>query len=119
VVIDSSVWLEVAFSGPLSTECEKAISPNSVVPSIILFEVYKKIRLKRDESRALEFVGFLSRFSIHELSREVALLAADLSIEFNLAMADSFVLAHAKYLHTTLVTLDNDFSGISDVKVIR
>ena len=67
----------------------------------------------------MEAISALSSFGIRDLTREVALLGADLSIEFNLAMADGLVLAHARHLETELLTLDNDFASIPDVKVIR
>jgi toxin FitB len=120
MVVDSSVWLEVLFSGPLNEKCQKAIaSQRLTIPSIVVYEVYNKIKVKMDEAKALEVIGYLSRHAIAELTREIALLAADLSLELKLGMADSLVLAHARFLGVTLLTLDNDFSHISDVKVIR
>ncbi|MEW6055426.1 MAG: PIN domain-containing protein [Bdellovibrionota bacterium] len=49
----------------------------------------------------------------------MALYAADLSIEFELAMADSLILAFAKEAGVSLLTLDNDFAGIPNVVVVR
>lgn len=61
----------------------------------------------------------LSQFEVIDLTRDIALLAADLSIHEKLAMADSVVLASARAQQATLVTLDNDFSAVSDVRVLR
>lgn len=54
-----------------------------------------------------------------DLSRSIALDAADLSLTHGLAMADSLVLAHALAASATLVTLDNDFARVPQVKVLR
>ena len=120
MVVDSSVWLEIYYKTPLSSKCEKALSKAEIlVPSLVLFEVYKKLKTKVDESVALEVVGGLSQNRVLDFTREVALLAADLSIEHKLGMADSIVLAHSRYEDVMLVTMDSDFGGLENVRVIR
>jgi len=120
LVVDSSVWIEIAFGGPLAQRCESALARNQVfVPSLVIFEVYKKVKTSIDEAMALEVVGAMSIHSTTELTREVALLAADLAIEYRLAMADSIVLAHARQLSARLLTLDNDFASIPETTVLR
>jgi predicted nucleic acid-binding protein len=120
VIIDSSVWLEILRSGPLQIECERYIQKGGTkIPTLALYEVYKKIKTKVSEDVALEAVAVLSNFELVDLNREIALLAADLSIEHNMGMADSIVLACARYFKEKLVTLDNDFAGITNVIVIR
>ena len=44
------------------------------------------------------------------LNREIALLAADISIEYDIGMADSLVLGCTQFMGEPLVTLDNDFA---------
>lgn len=120
MVVDSSVWLEILRSGPLRAECERQIQKGKTkVPTLVLFEVYKKIKVKASEDLALEAVAALSRYELVDLNREIALLAADLSIEHDIGMADSLVLACAQFLGEPLVTLDNDFAGIGGAIVIR
>ena len=120
MIVDSSVWLEILFDGKLASACVRELAKGRIlIPSLVLFEVYKKTKLKTDESRALEAVGAISSHEILELTREVALLAADLSIEHRMGMADSIVLAHARHLGTRLITLDHDFAMIPDVSVLR
>ena len=50
-----------------------------------------------------------------ELSSSIALLAAKLSLDLKLPMADSIILATAQIHGAVLWTQDNDFEGISDV----
>ena len=120
MVVDSSVWLEIFLEGKLKDICRKTItSSKPKIPSLCLFEIYKKIKTQFSEGEALEAIGSLSQFIELPLTREVSLLAADLSLEFHLAMADSIVLAHARQQGEKLVTLDNDFANIPGVKVLR
>jgi predicted nucleic acid-binding protein len=89
------------------------------VPSLVFFEVYKKICQSGSEDIALKAVAFMSRFHSLDLTRDIALTAADHSISYKMAMADSFVWAHAMTCQAKLITLDNDFAGLPMVKVIR
>jgi toxin FitB len=61
----------------------------------------------------------LAQHTVADLTQEVALSAADLSIAHKLPMADSFVLAHAQRASATLVTLDDDFAGLPGATVLR
>lgn len=121
VVLDSSVWIEILGYGGLAKACTQALkgAEKVCVPTLVLFEVYKKIASSRSEDVALSAVALLSQHELADLTREVALAAADLSMQHGLAMADSFILAHAQRSGATLVTLDNDFATIPGVQVIR
>ena len=121
IVLDSSIWIEIFGGGRLAKACERERKNATEVhvPALILFEVYRKITVSVSEDRALSAVATMSQYLVIELTREVALLGADLSIEHKLSMADSLVLAHARFASAYLVTLDNDFTGIQGVKIIR
>ncbi len=120
MVVDSSVWLEILLEGKLSEPCSKIVeSSTPSIPSLCLYEIYRKLKVTFSESEALEAVGSLSAFTELSLTNEVALLAADISLQYKLAMADSIVLAHARQLEVPLITLDNDFAGIPGVKLLR
>ncbi len=120
MVVDSSVWLEILREGSLAHKCQKAFQRQSIqIPALVIFEVYKKLKQKASEDLALEAISAMSRYEVLDLTREVALAGADLSIRYGLAMADSLVLAHAVHLGTQLLTLDNDFTSIPNTKVIR
>jgi predicted nucleic acid-binding protein len=121
IVFDSSCWIEVLNGGPLSAECESELRRASrvIVPSTVFYEVYKKLSLMVSEDRGLSGVALLSQHEMVDLTRDLVLSAADLSIAHQLAMADSVVLAHAIQENATLVTLDNDFMKVPGAKVIR
>jgi predicted nucleic acid-binding protein len=89
------------------------------VPTLVLMEVYRKIKSNASEDLALEAMAYLSRHEVLDMNREVALAAADLCLEHRLPMADGIVLAHAEILEDRLLTLDNDFSGIPRALILR
>ena len=49
------------------------------------------------------------------MTGEIALTAADLSLEYGLAMADAMILATARMYRAELVTSDRDFESIPGV----
>jgi predicted nucleic acid-binding protein len=121
ILLDSSCWIEIFRGDKLSHRCQKELQSASVVivPTVVLFEVYRKINTSISEDQALSCIAVLSQYKNVELTREVALSAADLSIQLKLPMADSLILAHSQNENAILVTLDNDFSKIPGVKIIR
>lgn len=120
-VVDSCGWLEyfanetnADFFAPVIQDEERLL-----VPSICLYEVYKKLHQQFGKREALEAIGRLYRGSIVELSDEIALSAAQLSIQHRLPMADSIILATAQSHIATLWTQDEHFKDMEGVKYIE
>jgi predicted nucleic acid-binding protein len=89
-----------------------------VTPTIVVYEVYKKVRREKGEEMALEVYGQLARTRIVPLSEELAISAADLSLKLKLSMADSIIYASAKSEQARLVTSDEHFKGLEGVELI-
>lgn len=87
--------------------------------AIEVYEVYKVVRRDLSEERAVEAVSALKRARIVPVDESLALDAADVSLRFGLAMADSLVYATAQRHGATLVTGDADFDGLPGTVVIR
>jgi predicted nucleic acid-binding protein len=121
IVVDSSGWLEFLTDGPLATDYAGRLRhPASVVtPSIVVYEVYKHSKRLRGEESAIDAVAAMRKTNIIPLTEEVALIAADLSLEHKLAMADAIVLATARLHDAQVVTSDADFSGVPGAIYIR
>ncbi len=120
MIVDSSVWIEIFQDGPLRAACEKAMVRQDIrVPTLVLHEVYKKIKSKASEEMALEVMAVLSQHEVLDLDRETAILAGDICLREQISMADGIVLAHAEHLGDQLLTLDNDFTKVASAKVIR
>ncbi len=119
-VVDSSAWLEYFADGPNAAQFAKAIESTAelVVPTLSLYEVFKRVLQQRSEGDALQAVAVMQQGQVVELSGALALSAARLSIEHGLPMADSVMLATARASDATLWTQDADFDGIANVRYV-
>jgi predicted nucleic acid-binding protein len=72
----------------------------------------------RGEEGALDAVAAMRKTRIVPLNEELALNAADLSVELKLPMADAIILATARAFGAELVTSDGDFKEVPDVTYI-
>jgi len=87
-----------------------------VVPSLTIYEVFKRVLQQRDEGDALRAVAVMQQGSVVDLDVRLALSAARVSLDTRLPMADSVVLATASLHHATLWTQDADFEGLPGVR---
>ncbi len=117
-VIDSSAWLEYFGDGPNAGEFADAIAETErlIVPSITLYEVFKRIRLQRDLAAGLYAVAQMQHGQVVDLDANLVLAAAELSAETGLPMAGSVALATARAEDATLWTQDADFEGMDGVE---
>lgn len=117
-VVDSSGWLEFFAGGANSSFFAPVIKEIDVlvVPTVCLYEVFKRLLSQRGEESALQAMGIMSLGIIADLTRETAIQAAQISIEFNLAMADSIILATTRVYEATLWTQDADFKNVEGVR---
>jgi predicted nucleic acid-binding protein len=120
-LVDSSGWIEFFTDGPLASEYSKYLKnlTKIVTPTIVLYEVYKKIRKERTEEDALFAVSLINRTSVIPLNESIALLAADLSLKHSLPMADAIVYATALEENCKVVTSDTHFKGLDKVVFVE
>lgn len=116
-LVDSVGWIEFFTDGPLAGEYAKYLRQPSevIVPTIVLYEVYKKIKADRNEESALVAIGTMQNARIVPLTEELSLSAADLSLDCKLAMADAIVYASALQEHARLITSDKDLKDLPQV----
>jgi predicted nucleic acid-binding protein len=119
-VVDSSGWLEYLADGSNADFFAPAIenTPDLVVPSLSLYEVFKRVLQQRGEGDALQAVAVMCQGRIIDLDMDLALSAARVSLEYKLPMADSVMLATAHICDATLWTQDADFEGVEGVRYI-
>lgn len=117
-VVDSSAWLEYFADGPNAATFARPIEATAslLVPTLSLFEVFKRVCQQRDEDEALRAIAVMEQGKVVDLDRATALEAARLSLEHGIAMADSVMLATAQRNRATLWTQDADFEGLPGVK---
>jgi toxin FitB len=121
ILMDSSGWIEFFMGGPLAKKYAAYLTPrhNTITPTIVLYEVYKKIKREKGEETALLFTGRLSATHVVQLTKSIAYLAADFSIRHGLAMADAIVYATAKDQEADVVTGDADLKDLPGVLYIN
>jgi toxin FitB len=119
-VVDSSAWLEYFADGGNAEFFAAAIEATDdlLVPSITLYEVFKRVALQRSEGEALAAVAQMQRGKVIELSGTLALDSARTSLELKLPLADSVILTTARAFDATLWTQDADFEGVSGVMYV-
>jgi predicted nucleic acid-binding protein len=119
-VVDSSAWLEFFADGPNATVFAKPIEATRslIVPTLSLFEVFKRVSQQRSEDEALRAIAIMEQGRVVDLDRATALEAARLAIEYRMAMADSVMFATARRHRAMFWTQDADFKGLLGVKYL-
>ena len=117
-VVDSSGWLEYLAAGPNAPFFAPAVEATAelLVPTLSIYEVFKRVLVQRDESLALQAIALMHQGRLIDLSAALAIDAARLSRSAGLPMADSIMLATARAHGAMLWTQDADFAGIPDVR---
>ncbi len=120
-VVDSSGWIELFVAGPLADRFAPYVhEPRYLVtPTIVLYEVYKKVKRERGEDLALTVAASLRATTLVLLTEALAIASADVSLRYGLAMADAIVYATALQEDARLVTGDADMKELPGVIYVR
>jgi len=122
ILIDSHGWIEYFAEGSLADKyaqfVEEASIENTVTPTIVIYEVYRKIKKMKGEEKALEAYAQISRTRIVELTESLSLQAADMSLKMGLGMADSVIVATAKAYNAEIITGDRHLKEVENVRFI-
>jgi len=119
-LVDSSGWLEYLSDGPNASFFEKPLETpgDMVVPTLCLYEVFKVVLRERGESDAIQATALMQQSPLVELTSDIALLAARISLIHKLPMADSIIAATATTQKAVIWTQDEDFKALEGVKYI-
>ena len=122
-VIDSYGWIEYFTDGELAKKyaayIEDADDRNTITPSIVIYEVYKRLKKEKGEQLALEAYAQMTRTKIISLDQDIALNAADTNLAIGLATADAIVYSIAMRHSAELVTSDSDMKELEGVRFIQ
>ena len=88
------------------------------VPSVSIYEVFKRVLQQRDEGQALQAVAAMTQAKVIDLDTTLALHAAKLSADLKLPMADCIMLATARMHGATLWTQDADLEDVEGVEYV-
>ena len=121
ILVDSSGWIEYLAERPKADLFAPYIEGSEplVSSAIQVYEIYKVVRRDVNEERAIEAVSALRTTTIEPLVEALALEAADMALEYGLAMADAMIYATASRHEAEIVTGDADFDGLPRVTLIR
>jgi predicted nucleic acid-binding protein len=119
-LVDSCGWLEYFAGAPNADFFAPAIEdlPQLIVPTLCLFEVFKRVLQQRGQGDALRAVGLMRQARCIDLTDSLALGAAQLSLDLKLSLADSIIFHTARQHGALLWTQDAHFEGLSGVNYI-
>ena len=119
-LVDSCGWLEWFTEGSMAEEYRPYLEKNDelLIPAIVLYEVYKVLKRGVGEDKALLAVGYMKNAPVIPLDANLALRAADIALQYGLAMADAIVFATALTHECLLITSDSDLKGLNGVKYL-
>lgn len=117
-IVDTSGWLAYFADEPNAKHFLTPLNDAAslVVPTVTIYEVFKVVIRESSENDALQAAVAMQRGTVVDLTASLAIAASKLSLENNLPMADSIILATAKEFNAILWTQDSDFRNINDVK---
>ena len=121
VLVDSSGWLEYLTADvkkslfePYLVDAKKTL----IVPTIVLYEVRKKLLVEQQKTAADWFVSEALRHTVVPLDERIALDAPNYSIQFRIALADAIIYTTAVVENARLVTGDAHFANLPNVTVL-
>jgi len=97
---------------------ESVNSNDAVTPTVVVYEVYKRLKKEKGEQVALEAYAQMTRTKIAALDEQTALKAADVSLERGLVMADAIVYTTARAYSAQLITSDKDLKELPGVQYV-
>jgi predicted nucleic acid-binding protein len=121
ILVDSYGWIEYFIGGRLADRYARYIetTEEKILPTIIIYEVYKKLKVKMGEQEALEAYAYMLNADVVPLTEDVALKAADISLATGLGMADAIIYATAMNNNAKLVTSDPHLKNLESVAFIE
>jgi predicted nucleic acid-binding protein len=120
IVIDSSGWLEY-ITGDEKAELFAPYFQGDtpiLVPVIVLYEVRKILLLRKFRVLADAFLSEASRREVVPVDENIAVIAATISVDFQLTMADALLYATAQSRTANFITSDAHFSNLPGVTLI-
>jgi predicted nucleic acid-binding protein len=116
-VIDSTLWLEYFADTDAGNNVAEIIENTDelIVPTITMYEVFKKLLFETNEDSALFAVAYMRQGKVIELNEELSLSAARISKDNKMPMADSIIYATNMKYNCTLWTQDKHFLKLKSV----
>lgn len=120
-LVDTCGWIEyMAGTENAKNFREEILDTESlIVPTIVIYEVFKKFTFDFNEDTALEIIAEMKQGQVIQLDDNISIYAAKLSIEKKLPMADAIIYATGLLKDATILTQDNHFEGLAGVSYFK
>ena len=120
IVVDSSIWIEHLKSKPATGKISHYFKNlhEVLTPTIVIYEVLKRMKKEHPVQKVYNMVAQMLKTNVIPITADIAMTAANVSLEHDLPMADSLVYAAAVEYDCKVVTLDNDFRNLPRAEVI-
>lgn len=118
-VIDTSAWIEWLVGSEIGTKLGVDLRDRSlaIVPTIVQLELSKWLVREVGQEEADRVIAYTQKCLIVPLDTTLALLAADMHRQHELATADAIVYATAQHHGADLLTCDRHFDGLPGVSL--
>ena len=116
---DSTIWIDYLIKGSFKEKIEK--EEVFCLSAISLFEIKRKfLRDKKLSKKEIEEkISFIkSKSIIININEKIAEKAPEIAEEKGLGAVDAIIYTTAILNNATLLTLDNDFRNLKDVKIL-
>ncbi len=115
-IVDSCGWIDYLSDSHLAQKysrfIENATPETAFTPTIVIYEVFKKVLIQHGEEEAGRTVAHIKAISTTiDLTGPIAVSAASISHQERIPMADAIILASARYYDLKLITSDTDLEG--------
>ena len=117
-VVDSSCWLEVIENSSIGIRVAPIVEDkgNLIVPTIVLYEVFKKTTAMKGLDYARGFLPAMLGGNVVPLNVGLSIRAAHISRDYKLPTADSIIYATTLLQDAILWTTDQHFKGLPNVR---
>ncbi|MFM8340930.1 MAG: type II toxin-antitoxin system VapC family toxin [Methylomonas sp.] len=118
IVVDTCGWIEWLTDGELAENFAAFLTDldNLIVPTSIQYELHKWICREKNETLAMEIIGITQQAQVVAFDESLALLASELSQQYKLSFADAIIYATARNHHAELITADDHFENLPNVR---
>jgi PIN domain nuclease of toxin-antitoxin system len=116
-IVDSSLWVEYFLENDIDQSIIDTIkdTDNLYISVISLYEVYKKFLSIGDSEKANITITIMQNANVIDITPQLVVLAAQLSKQHKLPMADSIIYATAVLWDAELYTQDKHFENLDHV----
>jgi len=116
-VVDTSAWIEWLIGGALGRKLGKVFphKDQCVVPTIVQLELSKWLVRELGEDHADQVIAYTQKCVVMPMDTRIALLAAEVHRQYQLATADAIVYATAQERGADLLTCDAHFEKLPGV----